>query len=221
MLSILTTLSVIACGTVLFLFFTTFFTVNAIEIVGSDSIPHGVDALRGANIVFLKETDVAGEIQRRNLDIAAIVVEKKPLATIRLIITMRKPIAQIRLNDASYIVDDNGIVFLSRRMTHNLPVIEGVFSTVSVPSTLDKLYAKTILGLLTSFTQEGKRIQMVTVVNKEEIRFYDGEMLVTVAAGQNPVLLSTSLQMLMRSFTIEGKHPASIDLRFDKPIVRF
>lgn len=221
MLSILSTLSLIASGTVLFLFLRTFFTVNAIEIIGSDSIPHGVDELRGANIVFLKETDVAEEMRKRNLDIAAIVVEKKPLATIRLIITKRKPIAQIRINDAAYIVDDNGVVFMSSNMTSNLPTIEGIFSTVTVPGTLDKLYAKTILGLLTSFAQEGKRIQMVTVVNKEEIRFYDEEMFVTVAAGQDPVLLSTSLQMLMRSFTIEGKHPASIDLRFDKPIVRF
>lgn len=198
-----------------------FFTIDTIIIAGERTLPFGLQILRGQNILFVKESEVAKNIKQKNFSINDVVVEKKPLSTIYIYIKGRKPTVQFIKDNMYYVVDEEGTLFSASPKAENVPIVEGFFNDIAISSHLPENLVKSIFPILSSVLAKELMITKITIVNPNEIILVGNDMYITTSAMKDGKTLSTSLQTLIQSFRIEGKKPRSIDLRFDKPIVRF
>lgn len=197
------------------------FRINTIKLDGSYTIPYGLDSLRGKNILFIKETDIAAWLIEKNSNFSSIEVEKQLPSSIKILAMERKAVAQIIAQNYVYLIDKEGVVFKAVKEPLILPKIEVLTGKIVIGNKIEKLYADSIFPLLSNLSELNIKVENVTLKSPDEIVIELPETTIFTDVYQDDSIISSSLQMMLTSFRIEGRLPRIIDVRFDKPVVRF
>ncbi len=215
-----TLLFVIVCAAV-YWFMISFFTIQSIEVVGG-AIDVQVDQKRlPRTLLFFPSDTLRTQLLRDNPILADIKFKKKLPHTLVIVPTLRSAFAGIVSGGREVTVDGQGIVLAD--VDPSTPVIprliipvEGirVGLTIRDPRVIQSLAF--LQGTTDMFV-----IDEIILENGSSLRAKSQKLDILFTQDRDIKEIITTLQTLIVGFRIKGTLPTYIDLRFDKPIVRF
>lgn len=198
------------------------FTIRFIEVVG-DPINIAVDQSRFTkNILLFPQKKIEDQILLENPHLASISITKIYPQTLRIQVTLRKAVANLQTSQHIYLLDSYGMV-LTEGITDkkNIPNIlfdikEPLVSGKKVvhPSVAKSLEFISLFGNTASITA-------ITVESSGTVRAEINQSVVVFDQYTNISQMSHTLQTLLNRFRMKGTQPATVDLRFEKPVVGF
>lgn len=196
----------------------------------------------GKNILFLSPQTLIEEIQTSFPDVDGVKIEKILPNKLEFKLKLREAIAAITLEAESeayvstpsaeerpiplgkefFIVDEEGVVFKKVDSSLNLPII--LISNVLEINIGQKLTTDPLT----------RSIRIISLLSKLDLKpeiakVSEGVILIWLRDGpelafspkKEIISQVGSLQLILSRAKIEGKMPEKIDLRFDKPVVKF
>ena len=128
-----------------------------------------------------------------------------------------EPVARIKI----YAISEKGIVLSSNASPH-LPEIDVSIDTPTVGSRLGGVELAMTLSFLNELKFRNIGVGSVKIYSKDMMILTTADTIRVLYASTNDVVaLSSSLQTMLSVFTIEGTRPREIDLRYDKPVLRY
>lgn len=176
----------------------------------------------GKNLLRFDAEALATKIGEGNPKIKNVTVQKKIPSTLVVQFETRKPflLATDRYQHARFLVDDTGVVFATAKDSMRFPlVITGRISLKEGVVLVDPT-EKTALKIVEIV--EETNLELDRLMIKENQILLEIDSIEVILGTDNVNLIKVkALQFLVKRFTIEGKKPNKIDLRFEKPIVTF
>lgn len=198
----------------------TVFTIRSIEVVGA-GVGISVDPEKmPRNLLFFPVERVTNDLLRDYPTIATITMKKKYPGTLIIMATLRVPKAIVSTGNSTYAIDKEGVVLEEYPEKTLLPIIRIDVSPVS----LGKRMADTRILAALSFLRETEGSIAITRITSGEgdtLQATDGVMNILFPQKSDIQAVARTLQTMLVGFRIKGALPASIDLRFDKPVVTF
>lgn len=216
----LTILAVLFVSALLSWIVNTVFTIRSIEVVG-EGVHISVDPEKmPRNLLFFPVERVKNDLLRDYPTIASITIKKKYPGTLVVTATVRVPKAIVNALNDTYTIDKEGIVLESFPEKVGLPLIW----IDAPPVPLGKRVTDSRVTAALAILRETEGIIMLTRITSEEgdtLLATDGEMNIFFPQKSDIHAIVRTLQTMLVGFRIKGALPASIDLRFDKPVVIF
>lgn len=197
------------------------FKVRKVETTAKEKDMQGFPYL-GNRYLFSIYEDEINKFFLKKPEVKTVLVKKKFPNTLSIDVVYRTRLAQIISENNIFILDEDGLIFEKIATPATLPIIQ------IAPRKLD-------LG--TNITQNNITValKILNYANKNNLRFVDTIPLdentieMTLDNGTRIVIglnakaedIVSSLQMIFKRFTIEGKTISKIDYRFEKPIITF
>ncbi len=221
-------LLVIAAFLLIFYLLNFLFKIKEIQIEGVTKNIEliGLGNLSKENLIFLNNKEVERQIKANNPQIKEISVNKIFPQRIKIIVSLYKPEAVLMgANVYFYLSDDGRILFKAKQEKLSLPVIyyyqkftEYSYQTGDWISYRDLRIA---LKMIETLTDLGILVERVDIGGDDMIVFKIGEKKIFLTSEKSEEVTKYELTQIIRQFKIEGKEFKVIDLRFEKPIVRF
>lgn len=176
----------------------------------------------GASIFLFNSQELAIKVKKNNPGFGKILIKKKLPDRLFIEIIPREEFAILKLGTVRQaVVDEEGFVFSDKAESLNLPI----FLVNSLPGIGDSIADETIL----------KGLKLINLLKNSYISFeyinYPDEDSLTILLSDNFIAtvsakkqLSSqvdSLQYILRHSKIEDKVIEGVDLRFQKPVVKF
>jgi len=182
--------------------------------------------LRGRNIFRLNSNQEAAAIKTDYPEIEEVVIKKKLPNRLLIDLVEREEFAALTTNGEIWlIVDSQGFVFRQRlKKPSNLPEIfwAGDGLQVKIGQLVENQELKAGLLILQEIKNSFVFSNQLLIQPGEKItlRLTEGAT-VYLTAEKEAAPQVDSLQFILRQSKIEGKLPSLIDLRFDKPVIKF
>lgn len=195
------------------------FLISSIEVAG-DGVDIVVDGAKlPKNLLFFPSDKIAAQLTQENPLVSHVSIRKKFPSTLVIVVTARVALAVVRAN-ASAIVDREGVVLSFESDAHGLPIIDvGVEPGLLGESIKDPKVVTTLTLLADS--QSFAKIEKITNKNSTSLKATMNKTSILFTQNSNAQALASTLQTLLTGFRIKGTMPVLIDLRYDKPIVKF
>ncbi len=198
----------------------TVFTIRSIEVMG-EGVRISVDpAKMPRNLLFFPIERVKNDLLRDYPTIATITMKKKYPGTLIITATLRVPKAIVVTGNSTYSIDKEGVVLEEYPEKVFLPIIR-----IDVPpAPLGRRMADPRITAALSFlrdTEGSIAITRITLGESDTLQATDGVMNILFPQTSDLQAIARTLQTMLVGFRIKGALPASIDLRFNKPVVTF
>lgn len=196
------------------------FTIRNVEVAG-EGIQIEVDATTlPRNLLFFPVGQVTQQLLRDYPLVGMVTIQKKYPNTLRITAVPRKPFVIAGIDRETYLLDEQGIVLKQYPLETGLPLIRIAVGGV-LPGV--KISDPAVLASVNFIreTQNFVPIWEITLNDTTSLRAQTATMSIVFAQHADIPLLVRTLQTVIAGFRIKGTLPTYIDLRFDKPIVRF
>ncbi len=196
------------------------FTIQSIEVVG-DSVRLVIDEQRiSRNLIFFPSENMRTEILSDNPLLSDIQFQKKFPNTLRVVPILRKPIVRLRSGTRMVLVDKEGVVLADGDSGLRLPLVEIVLENIRVGEKIVDPRALLAIAVIESFPGD---IPVESMTDQEGSYFLakSPELNIFIPQDKDAKETLATLQTLLTGFRIKGTLPTVVDLRFDKPIVKF
>lgn len=197
------------------------FRIRSIETNAKPSDMEGFPLLGDQYLFTVSESKVK-QFLLKNPTIKNVVIKKQYPGTLKIEVVYRQEVAQINTNKGIYIVDGDGFVFEKVSTPSALPVLKLDNKEVDLNTNITQKNIKTALKILEISEDKNLLFTDIIPLNDETISLIMRQTTqVIIGTNAKPEDIVSSLQMIVRRFTIEGKTIGKIDFRFDKPVVTF
>lgn len=209
-------------------FINNYFSIRNIEVNGLKKIDSfkGADLWSKKNIFLLSEEEIEKNLLAVNPLFKKVNVYKRYPNTLRLVIQKHEPFVYLSVYQGYFMLsDDARILSKSKTKENDLPVINyyqklsyniwqsGDFIKYKdIASALHFLRKTLDLGL-EIYTIDISGTNMIALNLKDQTIFFTTE--------KDPSIQDYQVETIIRQFKITGKNFATLDLRFDKPIIQF
>lgn len=207
-------------GWILFLVVQHFFSIKVIEVVG-DNIEVILNEDRiSKNLLFFPSQAIRSKVLSDNPWLVDVKFVKKFPNTLQIVPVLRSPIAKLQSNERLVLMDKSGMILGDADSSVTLPIIQISAENLRVGGIVDD-----------------KRVQMALVFIEgvepslliDHIESHDRSYLLAKSSKSNIFIPQdrsisqtiATLQTLITGFRIKGTLPTVVDLRFDKPIIKF
>ncbi len=197
------------------------FRIRSIYVSGS---PVGVTIDEKAfvtNLVFFPSAKLRREILSRYPLLSDVTITKDFPDTLRIHLSMRQPIAVMSVTSGQWVLDPDGFVLGIADQQRNLPVVFA--ASVSTFRVGQKVEDHGILQALRALSGTGDELTVtsLTLMDQDTIVMRAENADIYFPLVGDVRTKAATLQTLFAGFRIKGTLPATVDLRFDKPIVTF
>lgn len=195
-------------------------TIRRIEIVG-DSVAVQIDQKRiSKNLLFFPSETMRSQILEENPVLKDVRFYKHFPSTLRIVPVLRDPFVLLELSDRYVFVDREGMALGYGAKGLSYPVVSLPLSNVRVGSLIQD--TSLILSLeLIEGTNHLFPVRRITEESGRYLRAESEELDIYFPQNRPAAETLTTLQTLITGFRIKGTLPTVVDLRFDKPIVKF
>jgi len=147
-------------------------------------------------------------------------------STLILNITEDKPIGALSVNQGYFYLAANGKILRKTKLfTKNAPQVNFYqkldFLTYSAGDRLNYKELIMALELIDSFNDLGYKVDKVDIGGTNMILFNQDKKVIIFSSDKKVEEQIYQWQEIVKKFRIEGRLYKEIDLRFDKPIIRF
>jgi hypothetical protein len=197
------------------------FTIKNIVVVGNN-IQVQVDETRLPKTLLLFPSQaIRAQLLTDNPILADIQFQKKYPHTLVIIPILRTAVARLILTGREVLVDESGIVLAD--VDASSPILPRLILPLPVARIGETIRDRRVIAGI-SFITGIRNILPVTLITVEDERSLRAKSdtldILFPQDGPPPALLAT-LQTLLSGFRIKGTLPTFIDLRFNKPIIKF
>jgi hypothetical protein len=198
---------------------TQIFKIRTIELVGEGIKLNVDDKKMSKNIILLSTEELKKNILAQHPEIQYLNITKKLPNILIIGISTRNPAAHLILSNKSNLIDSEGkIINYTLPLNQILPNINIVgYDSINQ---VDSKIIKKGLDLLTNLSNFEKVINLTI----DKSGYYRINIIkVDILIPQDAEILATesTLQTLLTRFRMKGTLPSQIDLRFDKPVIRY
>lgn len=216
----------------IFIFLTTvlikqYFALDSFEIEGISSVNiRGFDKLRGKNLLLLQEKEVMDYLHDLNPEIEIIKVLKSYPKKIKIIVRVLEPLVFFKVNNGYLALEENGrVVYKKHEIDKVLPIIRYYqqfnYSFFNPGNKLDYLDIITALYFAKASLQLGLNIDTIDINSANMLALNTKDKKIFLSTGKDHSKQQYELVTIIQRFRIEGKEFKVLDLRFDKPVIRF
>lgn len=203
-----------------------YFQIKNIEVTGSEKSLLGLKEIQGKNMFFISEKETRKIIKEKNPSVKEILFERKYPSTLVFRITLYKPVAELAVMNGFYDLAETGkIIYKSRKENSKLPRMNfyqkfnyqsyRLGDTMTFREITDGLY------FLKSFADLNIKVDSLDISGINMLVFNLENKKIIFDSVKEKELQVFQMQEITRRFKVEGKQYKEIDLRYDKPIIRF
>jgi len=208
-----------------------FFKIKVIKIETDSQLTNllGIDNLKDKNIFFISENKEEKRLKEINPQIKQISIFKKYPKTLNIYIKIYTPTALIKSNQGFLVLSEDGRILFTLKKKENysfLPFINYYQlinqAVYKVGDWIDLKDIKISLILLNQLKTFNLMIKDIDIVNEDMILFKlrdEKRLLFTSKRDWQKQVFSVSL--ILKHLKLEGKQFKQIDVRFEKPIIKF
>ncbi|KKQ24189.1 MAG: Cell division protein FtsQ [Candidatus Roizmanbacteria bacterium GW2011_GWC2_37_13] len=219
---------VIVC-LLIFIFFYTLnnvFAIKDIEIESDKKDLIGIQELKKSNLIFISQKEIKELIIKKNPEVDKVTIEKEYPSTLILKIKIERPIANLLVNQGYFYLSSFGKILLkSKNPVKELPIINYYqklnFQSYSAGNVLTYKDIKLTLDLIIGVIDLGFKIVYIDISGVNMLLFNVGEKKIIFSSEKEAGSQLFQLQQIVKQFKVEGRAFKEIDLRYDKPVVRF
>lgn len=189
------------------------------DIAANSELVKILENTRNQNIFWLNDKTISEQIKATDLKIKEVLVQKKFPGKILVEIKSRQALAAVAVADKFFLIDKEGLVFDEKKEVAGLPILELGLQNIGLGSRIDE-NKKNILVILEALKGKEEVVSILTTEEETQMQLGGGTLILFPPTNEINAKLN-ALQTILDRFRIEGKRPAKIDLRFEKPVVSF
>lgn len=199
---------------------TVLFPIQTIEVASGDIQVEVEEARIPKNLLFFPSEKIRQDLLADNPLLADITFKKKFPHTLVIIPHLRTPLVRVYGQDRRVLVDRDGVVMGDDDGYGSLPIVDIPAVGLRIGGTIHDSRVLAAISFV-SRVSEFVAIEQVTLVEDRYLQAKTDTYTILFTQDTPTVALSATLQTLILGFRIKGSLPAVIDLRFNKPVVRF
>ena len=211
-----------------FLLLEKIFVIKKIDISGVEDKKklNGLDIYYQQNLIFLSEKNIEKNLLAHNPLIESVIVKKIYPQTLLLNIQLNKIQAIMETNTGYiYLSEDGKIISKTKEMISNIPLIH-YYQKINHDSVSpgDQISYKDVLVtlfLLKKTSEFGIIPDTIDIKGFDMLVFNIGERKLYFTSEKNKEIQGYEFEQIVKQFKIEGREFKSLDLRFEKPIIKF
>ncbi len=196
------------------------FTIRNIEVSGEGMQIEVEETSFPKNLLFFPVDTLTEQILKNYPLVGSVNLKKKYPGTLVITAVPREPFAVAGTGSETYLLDRNGVVLEQYPKSFGLPAIHIAMQAMQPGSTISDPLITSALYFLRE-TASLVTISDIRKIDSTSLQAKAGSMSILFAQQSDIPVITRSLQMMISGFRIKGKLPATIDLRFDKPVVTF
>ncbi len=197
------------------------FKIRRIETTARVPDMDGFPALGGKYLFNISDGDIKKHFVN-NPEVRDIVIHKKFPNTLVIDVNYRNRIAQVLAENGNFIIDEQGFIFEKVATSSGLPIINLSPKKVNLGTNITQDNIKLALSILNLSIPQNLQIVETILLDDKTVSLTTGEGIqVVTGINTKPEDIVSSLQIILRRFTIEGKIISKIDFRFEKPVITF
>lgn len=198
--------------------------------------------VRGKSLFFINQRALKEKILKDFLSISDVSFEKdfpnrllvetlprEPIAVVEIVKSQKLATASAQIATASsvpgqrFVVDAEGLVFAKAGDFFGLPLFHLFDERVpSLGENIGQKRIETASEIIENLKKDEIEVSEVFLTAFGSIEMILGDRTKVLFSGQkNPIAQVASLQLILSSTRIEGRVPRTIDLRFEKPIIKY
>ena len=210
------------CFLTFFTSFFLFFKVKKIIIISQESTLFGLNEIGEKNIFFLDFAKLTAYLLDQNPTIKSVHLEKKYPDTVIIKTEERITYAQIFVGDKKINIDYDGFIVAYHKENLN-EYLRPIYMDRNPPvagNSADVLVLKAI-RYFDEFEKIDQNLEKVTVEDSSNsyILLTESQITLFIPFSEDPKIISSSLQLILTRFRIEGKRVTKVNFLFDKPII--
>jgi Cell division protein FtsQ len=197
------------------------FTIKTI-VVASNTVKVLVDQSRlPKSLILFPSAKIRAELLTDNPILADIQFQKKYPHTLVIVPTLRTAVVRLNLNEREVLLDESGIVLMDATNTSlPLPRLFVSIPVVRIGETIRDSRVTAGISFIMGI-QPMLTIQTIHVEDDRSLRAKSDTLDIVFPQDADMRGTLATLQTLLAGFRIKGTLPAFIDLRFNKPIIKF
>lgn len=197
------------------------FTIKNIVVIGRNIQVQVNESKLPKTLLLFPSGTIREQLLAANPILEDIQFQKKYPHTLVIVPTLRSPAFRLTAGAREVLVDGNGLVLAdSDASSPNLPRLIFPISTVRIGEKITDQRVGAAIAFIRG-TREIVPITSVSVEDEQSLRAKSDKLdILFPQDGAIDPLLAT-LQTLLSGFRIKGALPTFIDLRFNKPIIKF
>jgi len=185
----------------------------------------GFQSLSKQNLLFLNKEQLEKEVLQKNPFLKKVQIDKVYPDKLRLKITIDKPFAALKAdNGYFYLSETSKIIEKQKENTQKLPVVNYsqkiYYSSYQAGQKVDYREILGVLKLLKKTNDLGLVVDAVDIAGTYMVAFKIDEKKIIFSFDKDLEEQEEALKMIIKQFRIEGKDFATLDLRFNKPLIK-
>jgi hypothetical protein len=205
---------------ILYSFCLSLFQLQTIEVIG-EGIRLDIDRSKiEKNLLFIRTNAIEQSLLASNNQLEKVTITKIYPHTLHITVELRKPVARVRGQQSTFLIDERAVVLgYSKAAYDSLPLI-----ILPIPDQMDGTTIKNdaLMSCIEIIKTAGIAVPISSITMHETSSLratYEKTSIFFPLKGDFSASAAT-LQTLITRFRMKGSMPASIDLRFDKPVIR-
>ncbi len=205
-----------------------FFLIRTVKIVSEEDKVEliGLDNIKNKNIFFLDEKKASAELLQKNPYLKKVNLRKNYPHQLIIEVTIDQPIAALKTNQGFFLLSEKGkIISKKKDDDKNLPLINYYqnfyYYQYQAGELIDYKEIITALKWLKLINDLGLKVDTVDIAGWHMVAFNLGEKKIIFSLEKDYQVQAYQLATIIKQFKIEGRGFSSLDLRFDKPVIRF
>lgn len=202
-----------------------FFSIKRVEVISSEKKIKGIDKFQNKNLIFLNDRQVANYLSIANPNIRAVNIEKRYPNTLRMTISHHKSLAAISVDQGYFVLSEDGTIIKKSKEKPPLPIIN-YYQKLNYLffKTGDKVDYKDILATL-HFLKRTRDLGLKVITID-----INGFNMIALNLNKKQIVFTTEksieeqtykLETIVRQFKIGGRDFKFLDLRFDRPVLKY
>jgi len=204
-----------------------FFLIKKIQIVSSDNNIKilGLDYFENKNILLFNSEKAGQELIGKNPLIKSVLIFKKLPDSLVIKAEKDTPIVIIKADNGFFLLSQSGkIIIKTKENNSGLPIInyyQNLYYYQYQPGEIiDYQDILVCLSFLKKVEDLGLKVDTIDIAGVYMVAFNLDKKKIIFSLEKNRTIQAYQLETLIKQFQIEGKEFVSLDLRFDKPIIK-
>lgn len=209
------------------LFLNNYFKIKNIQIInpGKNLSLVGLDLLKNRNLILLDENKTATELVEKNPMIKSVKIRKRYPDKVEVEIKNDKPIAVLKTDRGFLYLSESGkIIEKKKEYNQSFPLINYYqnfyYYQYQAGEPVDFQEIITALYFLTAVTDLGLKVDSVDIAGVYMVAFNLKDKKIIFSLEKKIEDQKYQLATITKEFKIEGRDYVSLDLRFDKPVIK-
>src|SRR3989344_4785811 len=196
--------------------------------IKNDKTDHKIIGLTDYNnqsLFLINDKELSDEIKKKNPYLKSLKIAKKFPSTLVLYPDFYQPMAALEVSVGYFILSEDGRILAKTKENNRDLTLVNYYQKLNYYSYSAGDYLDLIdIQLGTSFLQNlfrlGYEVDILDIADRDMLVFNVGEKKIIFTAAKDIGLQMYELNQIIRQFKIKGQDFKSIDLRFEKPVVK-